>query len=292
MLKGSIVALSTPFSEGGINFSTMERLIHLHNGSGTSGILLLGTTGESPTVSEEERRELIKFTRERINCSLIVGTGTNSTEKTIKWTKEAEDLGADYALIITPYYNKPTQSGLKRHFEKVATSVKIPIIIYNVPSRTGINILPDIVNYLSMLDNIVGIKEASGNLRQITEIITSTPEGFSLLSGDDMLTLPIISVGGKGVISVTANIVPEDVSRMVNYALNNKWEETKILNKKLYYLSRALFIETNPIPVKTALKMLGYNMGELRSPLSEMNSDNRKRLKEALINYGLISEGH
>ena len=292
MIEGSIVALSTPFSDEGINFSTMERLIYLHNGSGTSGILLLGTTGESPTVSEDERGEIIRFTKERIKCSLIVGTGTNSTEKTIRLTKQAADLGADYALIITPYYNKPTQSGLRRHFEKVARAVEIPIIIYNVPSRTGVNIVPETVNYLSMFDNIVGIKEASGNLRQITEIISSTAKDFSLLSGDDMLTLPIISVGGKGVISVTANIVPEDVSKMVNYALNNKWEEAKVLNKKLYYLSRALFIETNPIPVKTALKMLGYNMGELRSPLSEMSTENRAKLKEALINCELLSGGH
>ncbi len=292
MLEGSIVALSTPFTDNGINFSTMERLIHLHNGSGTSGILLLGTTGESPTINEDERSEIIRFTKERIKCSLIVGTGTNSTYKTIEMTKEAEDLGADYALVITPYYNKPTQSGLKRHFEKLARAVNIPIIIYNVPTRTGVNILPETVNYLSMFDNIVGIKEASGNLRQITEIISSTEKDFSLLSGDDMLTLPIISVGGRGVISVTANIVPEDVSKMVNYALNNELKAAKVLNEKLYYLSRTLFIETNPIPVKTALKMLGYNMGELRSPLSEMGSENRKKLKEALINYGLLSRGH
>jgi len=292
MLKGSIVALSTPFSNSGIDFLTMERLIHLHNGSGTSGILLLGTTGESPTINEDEREEIIKFTKERIKCSLIVGTGTNSTEKTIKLTKQAEDLGADYALIITPYYNKPTQSGLKRHFEKVATSVHIPIIIYNVPSRTGINIIPDTVSYLSALDNIVGIKEASGKLNQMIEIISTTGEDFSLLSGDDMLTLPIISIGGKGVISVTANIVPEDVGKMVNYALDNKWDEARMLNEKLYYLSSAMFIETNPIPVKTALGILGYNMGELRSPLSEMGSENKARLKEALINYGLLSRGH
>ncbi len=292
MIKGSIVALSTPFSDSGIDFSTMERLIHLHNGSGTSGILLLGTTGESPTINEDERKEIIKFTKERIKCSLIVGTGTNSTEKTIKLTKQAEDLGVDYALIITPYYNKPTQSGLKRHFEKVATSVHIPIIIYNVPSRTGINIMPDTVSYLSVLDNIVGIKEASGKLRQMIEIVSTTGKDFSLLSGDDMLTLPIISIGGKGVISVTANIVPEDVGKMVDYALNNKWDEARMLNEKLYYLSSAMFIETNPIPVKTALKMLGYNMGELRSPLSEMASENRTRLKEALVNYGLLSRGH
>jgi len=292
MLGGSIVALSTPFSDNGIDFFALERLVHLHNGSGTSGILLLGTTGESPTINEEERKEIIKFAKGIAECPIIVGTGTNSTEKAIALTKQAEDLGANYALVITPYYNKPTQSGLKRHFEKIARAVNIPIIIYNVPSRTGINIFPDTVSYLSMFDNIVGIKEASGNLRQMIEIISSTGKDFSLLSGDDMLTLPIISIGGKGVISVTANIVPEDVAKMVNYALDNKWNEARALNEKLYYLSSAMFIETNPIPVKTALKMLGYNMGELRSPLSEMSSENRRKLKEALVDYGLISRGH
>ncbi|RKZ20808.1 4-hydroxy-tetrahydrodipicolinate synthase, partial [bacterium] len=186
------------------------------------------------------------------------------------------------------YYNKPTQEGLYRHFKAVAEEVSTPIIIYNVPGRTGVNILPETVARLSEFKNIVGIKEASGNLLQMTEIISMTPSDFVLLSGDDMLTLPIISIGGKGVISVTANIAPKEVAELCKLALSGRYEEARKLHERLYYLSKAMFIETNPIPVKTALSMLGYDMGPLRPPLCPMREENREKLKKALKDFGLL----
>ncbi|RKZ25209.1 4-hydroxy-tetrahydrodipicolinate synthase [bacterium] len=286
MLKGSIVALSTPFTDDGVNEKTLIELFELHNRSGTSAVLIFGTTGESPNIRENERKRMMELAKEHLKIPVIAGAGTNSTEKTIKLAKEAESFGMDYLLVITPYYNKPTQEGLYRHFKAVAEEVSTPIIIYNVPGRTGVNILPETVARLSEFNNIVGIKEASGNLLQMTEIISMTPSDFVLLSGDDMLTLPIISIGGKGVISVTANIAPKEVAELCKLALSGRYEEARKLHERLYYLSKAMFIETNPIPVKTALLMLGYDMGPLRPPLCPMREENREKLKKALRNFG------
>ena len=286
MLKGSIVALSTPFTDDGVNEKTLIELFELHNRSGTSAVLIFGTTGESPNIRENERKRMMELAKEHLKIPVIAGAGTNSTEKTIKLAKEAESFGMDYLLVITPYYNKPTQEGLYRHFKAVAEEVSTPIIIYNVPGRTGVNILPETVARLSEFNNIVGIKEASGNLLQMTEIISMTPSDFVLLSGDDMLTLPIISIGGKGVISVTANIAPKEVAELCKLALSGRYEEARKLHERLYYLSKAMFIETNPIPVKTALLMLGYDMGPPRPPLCPMREENREKLKKALRNFG------
>ena len=286
MLEGSIVALSTPFTDDGINEKTLIELFELHNRSGTSAVLIFGTTGESPNIRENERKRMMELAKEHLKIPVIAGAGTNSTEKTIKLAKEAESFGMDYLLVITPYYNKPTQEGLYRHFKAVAEEVSTPIIIYNVPGRTGVNILPETVARLSEFRNIVGIKEASGNLLQMTEIISMTPSDFVLLSGDDMLTLPIISIGGKGVISVTANIAPKEVAELCKLALSGRYEEARKLHERLYYLSKAMFIETNPIPVKTALSMLGYDMGPLRPPLCPMREENREKLKKALKDFG------
>ncbi len=286
MLEGSIVALSTPFTDDGVNEKTLIELFELHNHSGTSAVLIFGTTGESPNIRENERKRMMELAKEHLKIPVIAGAGTNSTEKTIKLAKEAESFGMDYLLVITPYYNKPTQEGLYRHFKAVAEEVSTPIIIYNVPGRTGVNILPETVARLSEFNNIVGIKEASGNLLQMTEIISMTPSDFVLLSGDDMLTLPIISIGGKGVISVTANIAPKEVAELCKLALSGRYEEARKLHERLYYLSKAMFIETNPIPVKTALSMLGYDMGPLRPPLCPMREENREKLKKALRNFG------
>ena len=288
MLEGSIVALSTPFTDDGVNEKTLIELFELHNHSGTSAVLIFGTTGESPNIRENERKRMMELAKEHLKIPVIAGAGTNSTEKTIKLAKEAESFGMDYLLVITPYYNKPTQEGLYRHFKAVAEEVSTPIIIYNVPGRTGVNILPETVARLSEFKNIVGIKEASGNLLQMTEIISMTPSGFVLLSGDDMLTLPIISIGGKGVISVTANIAPKEVAELCKLALSGRYEEARKLHERLYYLSKAMFIETNPIPVKTALSMLGYDMGPLRPPLCPMREENREKLKKALKDFGLL----
>ncbi|HDI83447.1 MAG TPA: 4-hydroxy-tetrahydrodipicolinate synthase [candidate division WOR-3 bacterium] len=288
MLKGSIVALSTPFKDDGVNIDTLKKLIEFHNKNKTDGILVLGTTGESPTISDKEREEIIATALSLSKSPVIVGTGTNSTEKTIKMTKKAWELGAEYALVITPYYNKPNQEGLYQHFRRVAEAVDIKIIIYNVPSRTGISILPETVAKLAEIKNIVGIKEASGNLKNMTEIIQFTPDDFVLLSGDDFLTLPIMSIGGKGVISVTANVVPERVHMFTRLCLEGKFTEAQKMNYEIYELSMAMFIDTNPIPVKEALNLMGFDMGEPRLPLVKLGEEKREKLKGILKKYGVI----
>ena len=288
MLKGSIVALSTPFKDDGVNIDTLKKLIEFHNKSHTDGILVLGTTGESPTISDKEREEIIATALSLSKSPVIVGTGTNSTEKTIKMTKKAWELGAEYALVITPYYNKPNQEGLYQHFRRVAEAVDIKIIIYNVPSRTGISILPETVAKLAEIKNIVGIKEASGNLKNMTEIIQFTPDDFVLLSGDDFLTLPIMSIGGKGVISVTANVVPERVHMFTRLCLEGKFTEAQKMNYEIYELSMVMFIDTNPIPVKEALNLMGFDMGEPRLPLVKLGEEKREKLKGILKKYGVI----
>ena len=288
MIKGSIVALSTPFKGDGINVDTLKKLIEFHNRNGTDGILVLGTTGESPTVTEKERDIIIETTLSLSKAPVIVGTGTNSTEKTIKMTKRAKELGAEYALVITPYYNKPNQDGMYKHFKRVAEEVDIKIIIYNVPSRTGISINPDTVAKLSEVENIVGIKEASGNLKNMTEIIESTGDDFVLLSGDDFLTLPIMSIGGKGVISVTANIVPDRVHRFTQLCLEGNFVEAQKMNYEVYELSMAMFLDTNPIPVKEALNLMGFDMGSPRLPLVPLNNEKREKLKSIMKKYGVI----
>ncbi len=288
MLKGSIVALSTPFKDDGVNIDTLKKLIEFHNKNHTDGILVLGTTGESPTISDKEREEIVATALSLSKSPVIVGTGTNSTEKTIKMTKKAWELGAEYALVITPYYNKPNQEGLYQHFRRVAEAVDIKIIIYNVPSRTGISILPETVAKLAEIKNIVGIKEASGNLKNMTEIIQFTPDDFVLLSGDDFLTLPIMSIGGKGVISVTANVVPERVHMFTRLCLEGKFTEAQKMNYEIYELSMAMFIDTNPIPVKEALNLMGFDMGEPRLPLVKLGEEKREKLKGILKKYGVI----
>ncbi len=288
MLKGSIVALSTPFKDDGLNIDTLKKLIEFHNKNYTDGILVLGTTGESPTISDKEREEIVATALSLSNSPVIVGTGTNSTEKTIKMSKNARELGAEYALVITPYYNKPNQEGLYQHFRRVAEAVDIKIIIYNVPSRTGISILPETVAKLAEIKNIVGIKEASGNLKNMTEIIQFTPDDFVLLSGDDFLTLPIMSIGGKGVISVTANVVPERVHMFTQLCLEGKFTEAQKMNYEIYELSMAMFIDTNPIPVKEALNLMGFDMGEPRLPLVKLGEEKREKLKGILKKYGVI----
>jgi len=288
MLKGSIVALSTPFKDDGVNIDTLKKLIEFHNKSHTDGILVLGTTGESPTISDKEREEIVATALSLSKSPVIVGTGTNSTEKTIKMTKKAWELGAEYALVITPYYNKPNQEGLYQHFRRVAEAVDIKIIIYNVPSRTGISILPETVAKLAEIKNIVGIKEASGNLKNMTEIIQFTPDDFVLLSGDDFLTLPIMSIGGKGVISVTANVVPERVHMFTRLCLEGKFTEAQKMNYEIYELSMVMFIDTNPIPVKEALNLMGFDMGAPRLPLVKLGEEKREKLKSILKKYGVI----
>ncbi len=288
-LKGSIVALSTPFDDRDrVNERTLAKLFEFHKQNGTDAILLAGTTGESATLTEDEKLAMFEFGKREAGLPIIAGTGTNSTEKTVEFTKKAEQIGVDACLVITPYYNKPTQGGLIAHFTAVASAVGVPIIIYNVPGRTGVNILPETVKELSSIPNIVGIKEASGNLHQISEMIRITPDDFVLLSGDDNLTLPILCLGGDGVISVTANIAPKDMSRMVNAGLEGDFAQARELHHKLFTLTKLLFIETNPIPVKTALREMGFDMGRFRLPLVEMKAENKELLLDEMRRLGLL----
>lgn len=291
MFTGSLVALVTPFRDGNLDEEGLRQDIRFQIENETSGLVPCGTTGESPTLSAEEHMRVIEISVEEAKGKIpvVAGTGTNSTEKTVKVTQTAKEIGADGALVITPYYNKPTQEGLYQHFKAVAEAVHIPIVVYNVPARTGVNIEPRTVARLAEFKNIVGVKEASGNLNQVSHITSLCGDRITVLSGDDSLTLPILSVGGKGVISVIANIVPKDLADMIRVFEKGDLAAAKSLHHKLFPLCRAMFVETNPIPVKTAMELLGRGSGELRLPLAPMTQDNRKRLQVALKDYGLLS---
>ena len=292
MLKGSIVALVTPFNkEGQINEEKLKSLIDWHIENGTDGILICGTTGESATLTHPEHRKLMEITVAHIDkrIAFIAGCGSNSTKEALELVRHAKKVGANFALVITPYYNKPTQEGLYQHFKKIADEVDIPIIIYNVPSRTGSNILPDTVARLyADCKNIVGIKEASGNLDQITQLMTKVDSSFLLFSGSDEVTLPILSVGGVGVVSVVANILPRQTHDLVAAFLEGNLEEAKKLQLYLYDAIKALFIETNPIPAKTSLGLMGLVEANLRLPLYKMSDENLSKLKSILKRYKLI----
>jgi len=289
MFKGCFVAIVTPFKGGEVDEENFRGLIQFQLEKGINGIVPCGTTGESPTLSYEEHKKLIRITVEEVKgrVPVIAGTGSNSTKEAEELTIYAKEIGADAALVITPYYNKPTQKGMENHYKKLA-EIGLPIIIYNVPSRTGINILPSTVANLSKLGNIAGIKEASGNMDQISSIVSSCGSEFSVLSGDDSLTLPILALGGTGVISVLANILPREVTQMVKAWLEGEVDRARELHYKLYPLFKAMFIETNPIPVKTAMAKLKMIPKEWRMPLGEMEKTNEEKLEKILNQAGLI----
>lgn len=291
MFKGVITAIVTPFCEGEIDWKSYEKLIKFQIKGGISGIVPCGTTGESATLSYDEHNKVVEMTVKLVakKVSVIAGTGANSTTEAIELTEHAKKVGADASLQITPYYNKPTQEGMYRHFKKIAEHVNIPIILYNVPGRTGVNLLPETVVRLSEIKNIVGIKEASGNINQVTEICkTVRRKDFAVLSGDDSLTLPILAVGGRGVVSVASNIIPSKMSKLVSLYLDGDVKKSLELHYELYDLMQALFIETNPIPVKTALSLMGMIKNEVRLPLCEMAENNLAKLKKVLLKYKLI----
>jgi len=291
MFEGSIVAIVTPFKNGEVDEAKLKELLEFHIQNGTNGIVPCGTTGESPTLSHEEHEQVIDLTVETINgrIPVIAGTGSNSTAEALRLTKHAKESGADGSLLITPYYNRPTQKGLYEHYMKLADSVDIPMIIYNVPSRTGTDILPETLAKLAEHENIVGIKEATGELKRSSEIVQACGKDFILLSGDDVVTLPMMSVGGKGVISVVANIAPADVSAMCSAVKAGDFQKAQELHYKILPLSIDLFIETNPIPVKTAMKLMGMLNGEMRLPLASMIESNLATLEATLKGCGLIS---
>jgi 4-hydroxy-tetrahydrodipicolinate synthase len=291
MFKGSIVAIVTPFKDGKVDEKTLRQLIEFQIKNNTSGIVPCGTTGESATLSFQEHDRVIEITIEQVNkrVSVIAGTGSNSTEEAIMLTRHAAKAGADASLQVSPYYNRPTQKGLYEHFKSIACAVDIPIILYNIASRTGVNIEPETIARLAKdCKNIVAVKEASANLDQMSRIKALCGANFDLISGDDSLTLPILSIGGTGIISVVANIVPQDVASLVSEFERGNIKKAQAIHYKLLPLIKALFMETNPIPVKTAMGILKMCQPELRLPMSGMLPENEERLKKALKDYGLL----
>ncbi len=291
MFEGSFVALVTPFKDDdSLDEAKLKELIQFQIKGGTHGIVPCGTTGESPVLSEVEHDRVIEITVEEINGRkpVIAGTGTNSTTRTLRATQHAKAAGADAALIVTPYYNKPTQEGLYAHYMKIADSVDIPIVVYNVPGRCGTDILSPTIARLAEHPNIVALKEATGELKRASEVVSLCPDDFAVLSGDDVNTLPIMAVGGKGVISVVANIAPADVTDMCNAFNIGNLELAQKLHYKTLPLAVNLFIETNPIPVKTALSLMGKLNGKVRLPLAPMEPKNRESLRKTLVETGLI----
>jgi 4-hydroxy-tetrahydrodipicolinate synthase len=292
MLKGSIVALVTPFRKNGeINEEQLRFLIDWHIKNKTDGILVCGTTGESATLSHEEHKRVVSIAVEQAKkrIPVIAGAGSNSTGEALDLARFAAKVKADAILVITPYYNKPTQEGMYQHFRVISQKVKLPLIIYNVPGRTGVNILPQTVARIyKSCKNVIGIKEASGSMDQITKIMNLVDRKFVLLSGSDEITLPILSVGGQGVISVVANIMPRQTHSLVDSFLAGQLEKSRKLQLYLYDIIKALFIETNPIPVKTSLALMGLIEPNLRLPLYKMSQTNLTVLKSILRKYGLI----
>jgi 4-hydroxy-tetrahydrodipicolinate synthase len=297
MFRGSIVAIVTPFSSSKksaqltVDEKRLRELIDFQIKNGTSGIVPCGTTGESATLNFDEHEAVIRITIEQVKkrVPVIAGTGSNSTDEAIMLTRQAAEAGADASLQVSPYYNRPTQRGLYEHFKAIAASVKIPIILYNIAGRTGVNIEPETIARLARdCKNIVGVKEASGSLDQMSRIKLLCPKDFDLISGDDGLTLPVLSIGGTGIISVVANIVPKEVAEMVAAFEKGDLKKAKELHFKLLPLIKAVFLETNPIPVKTAMGLLGMCEPGLRLPMCTMAEENLMKLKEALRDYGLF----
>ncbi len=290
MFKGSMVAIVTPFKNGAVDEKALGDLIEFHIKNGTDVIVPCGTTGESATLSHEEHHRVIEFTVKTVNkrVPVVAGAGSNSTSETLELTQYAKKAGADGVLLITPYYNKPTQEGLYRHFATIADSTDVPIILYNVPGRTSVNMLPPTVARLREKKNIVGIKEATGDLKQISEVIRLCGRNFDVISGDDFTTLPMLAIGGVGAISVTANIIPGDAAAMFDAFFAGKREEAVRLHFKMEPLHSLMFVETNPIPVKTALALMGRINEEFRLPLCPMADANKDKLKKALKDYGLV----
>lgn len=284
MFAGCFVAMITPFRDGEIDVPALRRLVEFHLANGTDGLVPCGTTGEAVTMTEEEQLRVVEIVVETVNkrIPVVAGTGTNSTAKTIKMTKKARDVGADAALVVTPYYNKPTQQGLYLHFEAIARETDFPLVLYNVPTRTSVNMLPETVARLAKIPNVVAIKEASGNMDQVSQIVQSCRSDFAVLSGDDSLTLPMLSLGGTGVVSVVGNIAPKAMSDMVRAYRHGDHARARELHYQLFDLCRAMFIETNPIPVKTAAGILGLCSAEMRLPMCPMGDANRQKLEQVI----------
>ena len=289
MFQGTLVALVTPFRNGQVDYAAIERLVDWHIEQGTDGLVPVGTTGESPTVDFEEHQEILKTVVERAGgrIPVIAGTGGNATSEAIHLTRYAKTIGADASLQVCPYYNKPTQEGLYQHFVAIAEAADLPMVLYNIPGRTGVMMTPETVARLAKLPQVVAIKEASGSMDQASEILARSD--LTVLSGDDSLTLPLMAIGARGVISVVANLVPRDVKRLTDAMLEGDLATAQAAHRRLFPLCRAMFIETNPIPIKTAMKMVGLlESDERRLPLTDLSPDHVEALKKTLKEYGLL----
>lgn len=290
IFEGCGTAIATPFTEEGINYEEFEKILENQIENKIDAIIVCGTTGESATMSKEEKKELIKFSIDKINkrTKVIIGTGSNNTKDAIEMSKYAEEAGADGLLVVTPYYNKTTQKGLIEHYKKIANSVKLPIIMYSVQSRTGVNIEPKTCLELSKIDNIVAIKEASGNISQVAKIASLCKDNLTIYSGNDDQVVPVLSLGGKGVISVLSNIMPKYTHDLTMNYLNGNIEEATKMQVEVIDLIDSLFSEVNPIPVKYALNLIGYNFGKPRLPLVELSDENKEKMKERMKEHNLI----
>jgi 4-hydroxy-tetrahydrodipicolinate synthase len=291
MLQGSYVALITPFKHNEVDYNALEKLLDFHLNNHTDGMVLLGTTAETASLANDEKERILAFAMKHLNHKLpiMIGTGTYNLHQTIANTIRAKELGADYALIVTPYYIKPTQEGMYQYYKAIAEKVDIPIVLYNVPGRTGVSISSETTVRLARdFQNIVGIKEASGNLVQVSEIVRDAPKGFVVLSGEDALNMPIMACGGKGTVSVTANILPDHMHHLIKACLDHKYEEALRLHLEQVSINHLMFIETSPTPVKTALGMMGMITPEVRLPLYELKEENKMKIASAIRKMGLV----
>lgn len=289
MFKGSGVALVTPFKNEEVHYEKLRELLEWHIANQTDAIIICGTTGEASTMTDAERKAVIKFTVEVVNrrIPVIAGSGSNNTAYAVELSQYCESVGVDGLLVVTPYYNKATELGLLKHYDAISNSVKLPIILYSVAGRTGVNLTPKVVQKLAQIPNIIGIKEASGDISQVAEIARLCGEDFAIYSGNDDMIVPVLSLGGQGVISVLANILPQVTHDLVSSYLEGDVKTSCKLQLRVNGLVHALFIEVNPIPVKTAMNLMGMDVGSFRLPLTEMAAENLVVLKDELTNYGL-----
>ena len=290
MLQGAITAIVTPFKDGKLDETAYRELIEFQLKGGINGIVPCGTTGESATLSHEEHKRVVEACVDQVKkrVPVVAGTGSNNTAEALELTRHAQIAGADYALLITPYYNKPTQEGLYQHFKTIADNTSIPMVVYNVPTRTSVNLLPETAARLAEFPNIVAIKEATGDLKQCAKIVELCGDKITLISGDDFTVLPLLAIGGMGVISVVSNVAPQDMAGMCAAFFKGDLKTAQQLHYKMWPLMEAMFYETNPTPAKTALKMMGKITGEVRQPLCPMSPANEDKLRQVLKKYGLI----
>jgi 4-hydroxy-tetrahydrodipicolinate synthase len=290
MLKGAITAIVTPFKNGALDEEAYRELIEFQIQGGIHGIVPCGTTGESATLSHAEHKRVVETCIDQVKkrVPVIAGTGSNNTAESVDLTKHAQNAGADYALMITPYYNKPTQEGLYQHYKTVASQTKIPIVVYNVPGRTSLNLLPETMARLATIPHIVGLKDATGDLKQGAKTLELCGDKITVLSGDDFTVLPLLAVGGQGVISVVSNVAPGDMAGMCNAFFKGDLAQARQLHYKMWPLMEAMFYETNPTPAKTALKLMGKITGEVRQPLCPLSAANEDKLRQVMQKYGLL----